>query len=128
MCAVAPTRRRGKLATTMARRSPRLVRSAPAIRTCVGCRVCTAKSDLLRLVAVGGDIVPDPQARLPGRGAYLHPSQECFELAQRRRALPRALRQPAPLGAGPLEEYLAGRYGTGSHGLPDESQDFNPAW
>ena len=112
----------------MARRSPRLVRSAPAIRTCVGCRVCTAKSDLLRLVAVGGDIVPDPQARLPGRGAYLHPSQECFELAQRRRALPRALRQPAPLGAGPLEEYLAGRYGTGSHGLPDESQDFNPAW
>ena len=115
LCAVAPTRRRGKLAPTMARRSPRPVRSAPAIRTCVGCRIREAKSDLLRLVAVGGDIVPDPQARLPGRGAYLHPSQECFELAQRRRALPRALRQPAPLGAGPLEDYLAGRYSTGSH-------------
>ena len=120
-CAVAPTRRRGKLATTMARRSPRPVLSAPAIRTCVGCRVREAKSDLLRLVAVGGDIVPDPQARLPGRGAYLHPSQECFELAQRRRALPRALRQPAPLGAGPLGDYLAGRCGTGPHGLPGES-------
>ena len=127
LCAVAPTRRRGKLATTMARRSPRLVRSAPAIRTCVGCRVREAKSDLLRLVAVGGDIVPDPQARLPGRGAYLHPSQECFELAQRRRALPRALRQPAPLGAGPLEDYLAGRCGTGSHGRAGESPGTHPA-
>ena len=127
LCAVAPTRRRGKLATTMARRSPRLVRSAPAIRTCVGCRVRAAKSDLLRLVAVGGDIVPDPQARRPGRGAYLHPSQECFELAQRRRALPRALRQPAPLGAGPLEDYLAGRCGAGSHGLAGESPGAHPA-
>jgi predicted RNA-binding protein YlxR (DUF448 family) len=104
----------------MARRSLRLVRSAPAIRTCVGCRAREAKSDLLRLVAVGGDIVPDPKARLSGRGAYLHPSQECFELAQRRRALPRALRQPAPLGAGPLEDFLAGR-DAGSHGLAGES-------
>jgi uncharacterized protein len=61
------------------------------------------------LVAAGGDIVPDPQARLPGRGAYLHPSQECFELAQRRRVLPRALRRPAPLGTGRLVAYLAGQ-------------------
>ena len=127
LCAVAPTRRRGKLAPTMARRSLRLVRSAPAIRTCVGCRIREAKSDLLRLVAVGGDIVPDPKARLPGRGAYLHPSQECFELAQRRRALPRALRQPAPLGAGPLEDYLAGRCDSGPHGRAGESPGTGPA-
>ena len=126
-CAVAPTRRRGKLAPTMARRSLRLVRSAPAIRTCIGCRIREAKSDLLRLVAVGGDIVPDPKARLPGRGAYLHPSQECFELAQRRRALPRALRQPAPLGAGPLEDYLAGRCDSGPHGRAGESPGTGPA-
>jgi predicted RNA-binding protein YlxR (DUF448 family) len=124
---VAPTRRRGKLAPTMARRSLRLVRSAPAIRTCVGCRIREAKSDLLRLVAVGGDIIPDPKARLPGRGAYLHPSQECFELAQRRRALPRALRQPAPLGAGPLEDYLAGRCDSGPHGRTGESPGTGPA-
>ncbi len=73
-----------------------------------------AKSDLLRLVAAGDDIVPDPQARLPGRGAYLHPSQECFELAQRRRALPRALREPGPLGTGQLTDYLAGQGEAGS--------------
>jgi len=83
------------------------VRSAPVVRTCVGCRVRTVKSDLLRLVVAGGDIVPDPQARLPGRGAYLHPSQDCFELAQRRRALPRALRLPGPPGTGQLVGYLA---------------------
>jgi predicted RNA-binding protein YlxR (DUF448 family) len=93
----------------MARRSLGPVRPAPAIRTCVGCKARAAKSDLLRLVAAGGDIVPDPQARLPGRGAYLHPSQECFELAQRRKVLPRALRRPAPLGTGRLADYLAGQ-------------------
>src|ERR1700724_2274173 len=93
----------------MARRSLGPVRPAHALRTCVGCRARAAKSDLLRLVAAGGDIVPDPQARLTGRGAYLHPSQECFELAQRRRALPRALRRPAPLGTGRLAGYLAAR-------------------
>ena len=91
----------------MAGRSPRPVRSAPVVRTCVGCRVRAVKSDLLRLVAAGDDIVPDPRARRPGRGAYLHPSQDCFELAQRRRALPRALRLPGPLDTGRLAGYLA---------------------
>jgi uncharacterized protein len=90
----------------MTRRSLRPVRAAPVIRTCIGCKDRAAKSDLLRLVVAGDDIVPDPQARLPGRGAYLHPRQECFELAQRRKAFPRALRRPGPLGAGRLAEYL----------------------
>ena len=70
-------------------------------------------------MAAGGDIVPDPQARLPGRGAYLHPSQECLELAQRRKALPRALRLPGPLGVGGLVGYLAGEAG------PDERREGN---
>ncbi len=30
----------------------------------------------------------DPDRRLPGRGAYLHPSLNCLDLAERRRALP----------------------------------------
>ncbi|HMH93422.1 MAG TPA: YlxR family protein [Streptosporangiaceae bacterium] len=66
----------------------------------MGCGVRTAKSDLLRLVAVGNEIVPDAAARLPGRGAYLHPSQECLARAQRRRAIPRALRLSGPASAG----------------------------
>jgi hypothetical protein len=68
---------------------------------------------LLRLVVSGEEIVPDPQARLPGRGAYLHPSQICFEQAERRRVFPRALRVPGPLGTGMLGDYLAGLPGPG---------------
>ena len=77
------------------------------VRTCVGCKERAAKSSLLRLVAVGDDIVPDPQARQPGRGAYLHPSLACFELAQRRRAFSRALRAPGPLNSASLASYLS---------------------
>jgi uncharacterized protein len=77
-----------------------------AVRTCVGCGVRTAKADLLRLVAVGDEVVADPSARLPGRGAYLHPSGECWQRASRRRAIPRALRLPGPLRYGELVSYL----------------------
>src|SRR5215813_869105 len=76
----------------MVMRSPRPTPPAPVVRTCVGCRARAAKSDLLRVVARGDEIVPDPRARLPGRGAYLHLSQKCFEQAVRRRAFARALR------------------------------------
>jgi uncharacterized protein len=62
------------------------------VRSCVGCKARAAKSSLLRLVVAGDGIVPDPHARAPGRGAYLHPSLACFELAQRRRVFSRALR------------------------------------
>jgi uncharacterized protein len=78
------------------------------VRTCIGCRERAAKSSLLRLVATGDEVIPDPQARLPGRGAYLHPSLECLGLAQRRRALPRALRVTRPLDAEALVTYLSG--------------------
>ncbi|MBO0805780.1 MAG: YlxR family protein [Nocardiopsaceae bacterium] len=77
------------------------------VRTCVGCKERAAKSSLLRLVADGGDIVPDPRARRPGRGAYLHPSLDCLDKARRRRALPRALRATGPLGTGPIASYLS---------------------
>jgi len=37
-------------------------------------------------------LVPDPAGRLPGRGAWIHPTQACLEQAARRRAFGRALR------------------------------------
>src|ERR1700719_2572907 len=83
------------------------------IRTCVGCKARAAKSGLLRLVVAGDGIVPDPQARQPGRGAYLHPSLACLELAQRRRVFPRALRVLGALDTAPLTSYLS-RADTGS--------------
>src|ERR1700733_12795782 len=77
------------------------------LRTCVGCKARAAKSSLLRLVVAGDGIVPDPQARQPGRGAYVHPSLGCFELAQRRRVFSRALRVPGSLDIAPLASYLS---------------------
>jgi hypothetical protein len=79
------------------------------LRSCVGCKARAAKSSLLRIVAAGDGIVPDPQARQPGRGAYLHLSLECFELAQRRRAFSRALRAPGSLSTATLASYLSTR-------------------
>jgi len=77
------------------------------VRTCVGCKARAAKSSLLRLVVAGDGVVPDPQARQPGRGAYLHPSLACFELAQRRRVFSRALRVSGSLDTAPLASYLS---------------------
>ena len=95
---------------------------APVVRTCVGCRARAAKSDLLRVVGRGNEIVPDPRARLPGRGAYLHSSQNCFEQAQRRRAFTRALRLPGPANAGPVGQYLAGGAGNPAQPGPSAGQ------
>lgn len=91
------------------RQSPR---AAAPQRTCVGCRARTDRSRLLRVVAEPGAVapvavVPDPAARLPGRGAWLHPDPDCLELAERRRAFARALRVQGPVDAGNVRAYLA---------------------
>ncbi|MCX4577859.1 YlxR family protein [Streptomyces sp. NBC_01571] len=71
-------------------------------RTCVGCRERAARTDLLRVVAIEGECVPDHRGTLPGRGAYVHPALVCLDLAVRRRAFPRALRAPGALDTAAL--------------------------
>ncbi|MEV6133505.1 YlxR family protein [Streptomyces violaceusniger] len=66
-------------------------------RTCVGCRDRAAKNDLLRIVLVEGVCVPDRRGTLPGRGAYVHPTRVCLDLAVRRRAFSRSFRGPGAL-------------------------------
>ena len=71
-------------------------------RTCVGCRTKAPRSVLIRIVATrldDGTFVAEADLRLrcPGRGAWLHPSPDCLDLAIRRRAFPRALHVPGPL-------------------------------
>ncbi|MFF9627138.1 YlxR family protein [Streptomyces griseosporeus] len=75
-------------------------------RTCVGCRERAAKTDLLRIVAIKDECVPDPRGTLPGRGAYLHPAQVCLDQAVRRRAFTRALRVPGALDTKALRQYV----------------------
>ena len=75
----------------------------------MGCRTRATQSALLRVVAAGvGDqpprLTPDPDRRLPGRGASVHLDPRCVDLADKRRAFPRALRLPGPLDAGPVRE------------------------
>jgi predicted RNA-binding protein YlxR (DUF448 family) len=49
---------------------------------------------------------PDPRHRMPGRGAWLHPTPECFELAVRRKAFGRALRLQAPVDVSAVARHL----------------------
>jgi predicted RNA-binding protein YlxR (DUF448 family) len=78
-----------------------------AVRTCVGCRGRGSRSALLRIVAAAdGALVPDLGRRLPGRGAWLHTSTACLDLAERRRAFPRALRLTGPLDVAGVREHL----------------------
>lgn len=62
----------------------------------MGCRARSQRSVLLRVVAVvDGEVtlaVVDQKRSRPGRGAWLHPDLQCLDLAERRRAFPRALR------------------------------------
>ncbi|HEV7726421.1 MAG TPA: YlxR family protein [Modestobacter sp.] len=76
------------------------------VRTCVGCRRRAQVTELLRVVVRDGGLTPDPGRRLPGRGASLHPTEECLQAAARRRAFPRALRCSTALETGPLESYV----------------------
>ena len=73
------------------------------VRTCVGCRTRASRSDLLRVVAIDSELVPDHRAALPGRGAWVHATHECVEAAIRRRAFVRALRASGPLDAQTLQ-------------------------
>lgn len=63
-------------------------------RTCVGCRTVAPRDLLLRIVAEDGAAVADVSRRMPGRGANVHRTAECIQLAIRRKSLHRALRAP----------------------------------
>lgn len=58
--------------------------------------------------ANGPAVVPDPRGTAPGRGAHLHPTIACLELAERRRAFRRALRYEGgkALALDQLRDYL----------------------
>nr|WP_026075490.1 YlxR family protein [Cellulomonas massiliensis] len=85
--------------------------AAGPTRTCVGCRTTGPRSVLLRVVVVRDGagapaLAVDAARRMPGRGAWLHPDPRCLELAVRRRAFGRALREQGPLDASVVGEHL----------------------
>jgi predicted RNA-binding protein YlxR (DUF448 family) len=103
-----------------------LVASEP-VRTCIGCRAQVAKRELVR-VTVGSDphgrlvVVPDPQGTAPGRGAHLHPTAECYELAVRKKAFGRALRAPGMPDSVAVSSYITARDQT------EQTEDREEGW
>ena len=66
------------------------------VRTCIGCRKAAVRDQLIRVVRSTngtGETVAlvDVQARMAGRGAWLHPDLACWRLVIKRRAIGRAL-------------------------------------
>ncbi|WP_418002279.1 MULTISPECIES: YlxR family protein [Mycobacteriaceae] len=82
------------------------------VRTCIGCRKRELAVDLLRVAAVrDGDgkcaVSVDSAGNLPGRGAWLHPVQQCLDAAVRRRAFARALRITGSPDTSAVEEFFS---------------------
>jgi len=56
----------------------------------------------------GQTVRPDPDGSLPGRGAHLHPTERCLQLAIERRAFTRALRLEGPLDTDAVADWVRG--------------------
>jgi len=88
-------------------------RVGAVVRTCIGCRERADATTLVRCVAVQEPttsvVAPDLDGSLSGRGAHLHPTTRCLELATRRKAWGRALRIEGPLDLDLVTQFIAAR-------------------
>src|SRR5512137_426826 len=51
-------------------------------RTCIACRKTQGKREFVRIVRTPeGEVRIDPTGKQAGRGAYLHKSRDCWDLA-----------------------------------------------
>ena len=74
------------------------------IRSCIACRKRENYRELLRVVRIGNQVLPDEDRRKFGRGAWLH--RNCFDLAKERRSFQRAFRTDESLSLDSLEKFL----------------------
>lgn len=61
-------------------------------RTCVACREVNEKRSLIRIVRGPEGVAVDKTGKMPGRGAYLHDSKDCWDKALKREILARSLK------------------------------------
>lgn len=62
-------------------------------RTCLACRKISSKQELVRLVRISdGSVEVDAAGKRAGRGAYLCPTHECWEIGLKGRRLEHTLR------------------------------------
>ena len=79
-----------------------------SVRTCLGCRMRSDPSALLRVVERDGVVTPDPSASMTGRGAWVHPTTECVETSIKRKAFGRALRSSGALDSSQVIAHIQG--------------------
>lgn len=79
-------------------------------RSCLGCRETRDKEQLIRFVlSPQGEVLPDLDARLPGRGAYTCISSRCLEMAIKQRLFNRAFkREVTALAPEAMAELVSG--------------------
>jgi predicted RNA-binding protein YlxR (DUF448 family) len=64
---------------------------------CVGCREMKNKKELIRIVRTPDEtILVDPTGKKSGRGAYICPNVECFNLAVKGKRIAKALEREIP--------------------------------
>ena len=61
-------------------------------RSCIACREKGAKRELIRLVSCAGVVEIDHKGKKAGRGAYLCPIRECWDIGLKGNRLEHALR------------------------------------
>jgi predicted RNA-binding protein YlxR (DUF448 family) len=67
-------------------------------RSCLGCRETRDRGQLIRFVlSPQGEVLPDLDARLPGRGAYTCISSRCLKAAIKQRLFNRAFKREVTL-------------------------------
>lgn len=76
------------------------------VRTCIGCRARDEQRNLLRIArtpvtpateqADTPPYQPDVAGTMPGRGAWIHPSEKCVAALQKKNGLARAFKKAVP--------------------------------
>ena len=64
------------------------------MRTCIACRACKPKKELVRIVKSGEEIKLDRTGKLNGRGCYICDSSECINKLKKGKLLNRAFSCP----------------------------------
>lgn len=77
------------------------------IRTCVATRSRHRDCELLRVVYNDGRIIADPRRHLPGRGAWITPTVQALDTAEKRHAFQRAFRVKGTVDTGHVRNHLA---------------------
>ena len=90
-------------------------------RTCVGCRESRDKSTFIRLALQDGRVVCDVDCKINGRGAYICPNTDCFNMALKKRSIGRAFKTGVHIDEDLLKreiESIEGKIRSGSfHGF-----------